>query len=56
MAQHPQAHEGAIDPVAGKSVAEVLGEIVWLMSQDPSAKEMQIKDLEWLVMPAILLR
>lgn len=37
-------------------MAEIFGEIVWLMSQDTSARELQIKDLEWLVMPPILLR
>jgi hemolysin-activating ACP:hemolysin acyltransferase len=45
-----------VDPVAGKSVAEIFGEIVWLMSQDKEARELPIKDLEWLVMPPILLR
>ncbi|MEI5680457.1 MULTISPECIES: toxin-activating lysine-acyltransferase [unclassified Mesorhizobium] len=45
-----------IDPVAGKSVAEIFGEVVWLMSQDKEARELSIKDLEWLVMPPILLR
>jgi RTX toxin acyltransferase family len=45
-----------IDPVAGKSVAEIFGEIVWLMTQDKDARELSIKDLERLVMPGILLR
>jgi hemolysin-activating ACP:hemolysin acyltransferase len=45
-----------VDPVAGKSVAEIFGEIVWLMSQDKKARELSIKDLEWLVMPPILLK
>ncbi|NGN45007.1 toxin-activating lysine-acyltransferase [Mesorhizobium sp. CGMCC 1.15528] len=45
-----------VDPVAGKSVAEIFGEIVWLMSQDKEARELSIKDLEWLVMPPILLK
>ena len=44
------------DPVAGKTVAEILGEIVWLMTQDPSAHDMPISEIERLVMPAILLR
>jgi hemolysin-activating ACP:hemolysin acyltransferase len=51
-----QIKQTAIDPVAGKSVAEVFGEIVWLMTQDKGARELSIKDLEHLVMPAILLR
>lgn len=46
----------AVDPVAGKSVAEIFGEIVWLMSQDPASRDLTLKDLEWLVMPPILLK
>jgi hypothetical protein len=44
----------AIDPVAGKTVAEILGEIVWLMTQDPAGREMKVSEIESLVMPAIL--
>ena len=47
---HP-APEGA-----GKKVSEVLGEIVWLMSQSPLHKQFFISDLEWLVMTPVLLR
>jgi cytolysin-activating lysine-acyltransferase len=39
-----------------KTVAQVLGEIAWLMTQSPRHKALTIGDLEWLVMPAILLR
>ena len=52
----PPPTSEVIDPVDGKSVAEVLGEIVWLMTQDKDARDLSIKDLEWLVMPPILLR
>lgn len=45
-----------VDPVAGKTVAEILGEIVWLMTQDPSGREMRVAEIETLVMPAILAR
>jgi hemolysin-activating ACP:hemolysin acyltransferase len=48
--------EAPFDPVAGKSVAEIFGEIVWLLSQDKDARELSIKELEWLVMPPILLK
>jgi cytolysin-activating lysine-acyltransferase len=41
---------------APKTVAQVLGEIVWLMTQSPRHKAIPIGDLEWLLMPAILLR
>ena len=38
-----------------KTMIQVLGEIVWLMSQSPLHKQMFIADLEWLVMaPALL--
>ncbi len=38
-----------------KSISAILGEIVWLMSQSPIHKRLTIADLEWLVMPPILL-
>lgn len=44
------------DPTAGKTVAEIFGEIVWLMTQNAETKEMPIKELERLVMPPIMLR
>ena len=50
------ARQAEPDPVAGKTVAEILGEIVWLMTQDPSARDLPIREIERLVMPAILLR
>jgi cytolysin-activating lysine-acyltransferase len=37
-------------------VAQVLGEIAWLMTQSPRHKAVPLGDLEWLVMPALLLR
>ena len=43
-----------VDPVAGKTVAEILGEIVWLMTQDTTGREMKVAEIEALVMPAIL--
>jgi cytolysin-activating lysine-acyltransferase len=47
--------EGQAAPVP-KTVAQVLGEITWLMTQSPRHKAIPLGDLEWLVMPAILLR
>ena len=41
---------------APKTVAQVMGEITWLMTQSPRHKAIPLGDLEWLVMPAILLR
>ncbi len=40
---------------SGKTVAQVLGEIVWLMTQSPAHKQLFLSDLEWFCMPAILL-
>lgn len=37
-----------------RTVAQVLGEIVWLFTQSPVHKTLFISDLEWSVMPAIL--
>jgi cytolysin-activating lysine-acyltransferase len=39
-----------------KTVSQVLGEITWLMTQSPRHKVMALGDLEWWLMPAILLR
>lgn len=38
-----------------KTVSHVLGEITWLLSQSQIHKNLFISDLEWAVMPAILL-
>jgi cytolysin-activating lysine-acyltransferase len=50
------------DPTAGfsaaagtpRTVAEALGQIVWLLSQSPLHREIKLKDLEWSFMPAII--
>ncbi|HEU5137974.1 MAG TPA: toxin-activating lysine-acyltransferase [Steroidobacteraceae bacterium] len=39
---------------APRTVAEALGQVVWLLSQSPLHKELKIKDLEWSFMPAII--
>ena len=39
-----------------KTVSQVLGEITWLMTQSPRHKSIPLGDLEWLLMPAVLLR
>jgi cytolysin-activating lysine-acyltransferase len=41
---------------AAKKVSEVLGEVVWLMSQSPLHKQFFISDLEWFVMTPVLLQ
>ena len=46
----------APDALPSKTVSQVLGEIAWLMTQSPRHKAVPIGDLEWLLMPALLLR
>lgn len=38
-----------------RTVSHMLGEITWLLSQSPAHKHLFIADLEWMVMPAVLL-
>ena len=56
-----QRHEdssptASIDPIVGKTVAEILGEISWLMTQDPAHAGAAINRLETHVMPGIVLK
>jgi len=37
------------------TVSQMLGEITWILSQSPLHRQRTIADLEWMVMPAILL-
>lgn len=41
-------------PGVPRTVAEALGQIVWLLSQSPIHRELKIKELEWSFMPAVL--
>ena len=41
---------------SAQTVSQVLGEIVWLMSQSPMHKQFVIADLEWLVMTPVILQ
>lgn len=51
----PAGHGGDSAPAgAPKTVAEALGQIVWLLTQSPLHRELQLKDLEWSFMPAVL--
>ena len=51
------SHAGQTEAVAPpKTVSQVLGEITWLMTQSPRHKSIPLGDLEWLLMPAILLK
>jgi len=40
---------------APHTVSHMFGEIVWLMTQSPLHKHFALADLEWMVMPALLL-
>jgi cytolysin-activating lysine-acyltransferase len=44
------------DALPSKTVSQVLGEIIWLMTQSPRHRTIPLGDLEWLLMPALLLR
>lgn len=45
---------GAPQAGAPRTIAEALGQIVWLLSQSPLHRELKIKELEWSFMPAVL--
>lgn len=42
--------------LANATVSDVFGQIVWLMTQSKSHQNFFLSDLEWMVMPALLLR
>lgn len=42
-------------PGRKKTVSEVLGEMVWILTQSPIHKQLFIGDLEWFMMPPLLL-
>lgn len=42
-------------PVAKPTVSHMLGEMTWLLGQSPIHKHFSIGDMEWMVMPALML-
>lgn len=42
-------------PTAPTSMGQSFGEMVWLLTQSPIHKNLKLADLEWLLMPAILM-
>ena len=38
-----------------KTMGSMIGEIVWLMSQSPVHKHLSLADLEWILMPPVIL-
>ncbi len=49
------AESKAADPNQNKTMGNMLGEIVWLMTQSKGHRHFALGDLEWMVMPALLL-
>ncbi|WP_298916504.1 toxin-activating lysine-acyltransferase [uncultured Algimonas sp.] len=45
----------AAPPQEERTVSHVLGEITWLMTQSSTHKGLFLSDLEWMVMPPVLL-
>lgn len=43
------------DDTTDKTFATVIGEITWLLTQSPLHKHLAISDLEWMLMPPVLL-
>jgi cytolysin-activating lysine-acyltransferase len=52
----PNGSGAPAPPQSSTTVSHLLGEITWLLSQSPLHKVLQIGDLEWLVMPALIHR
>ncbi len=48
--------DGKTSPRQAATLAEVLGEVVYLMAKPATHKFLFIADLEWLVMPPVMLR
>ena len=55
MAESNQANETYDEQEPIKSIGSMMGEIVWLMTQSPVHKHLSLADLEWALMPAIIL-
>ena len=43
-------------PAGEMTVSDIFGQAVWLMTQSPAHRNLFLSDLEWMVMPALLLR
>jgi cytolysin-activating lysine-acyltransferase len=56
MTQVDPTNPAASPGGGGITVSHVLGEITWLLTQSPLHRAMAIGDLEWLVMPPLILR
>lgn len=47
---------GGVTAGPQKTVASMLGEMVWLLTMSPTHKHFALSDLEWLVMPPLMLQ
>jgi cytolysin-activating lysine-acyltransferase len=54
MQEYSKGSGGNAPSGVPRTVAEALGQVVWLLSQSPLHRELKIKDLEWSFMPAIV--
>ncbi len=52
----PMHSPGRLADDAPHTVSHMFGEIVWLMSQSPLHKHFALADLEWMVMPPLMLQ
>ncbi len=52
--QHNQ-YESIDEDVGSRTIGSMMGEVVWLMTQSQAHKFLSLADLEWLLMPPIIL-
>ena len=53
--RHTTENERQTTSGATRTIGSMMGEIVWLMSQSQTHKFLSLADLEWLLMPPIIL-
>jgi len=54
--EQPQAAPQPQVAAVSHTVSHMLGEITWLLTQSPAHRHFALADLEWMVMPALLLQ
>jgi cytolysin-activating lysine-acyltransferase len=58
MARGPQdagTTDKGVAQAGAPTLSHMLGEMVWLLSQSPIHRHLSLADLEWLIMPPLLL-
>lgn len=48
-------HLKSFSDTTEKTFSTIMGEMVWLLTQSPTHKHLALSDLEWMIMPPILL-